>query len=211
MNWITKTDHIEVKANARSGFLMKKKSSFIVLLLIITLLLAPGCSRLNIDNDTSNNKYASKEDNDKEDKKAESEDKKSESKDKESGTDTGKFENKGEEYSTEYGAEYSGPLDGHDELIWDEKAMFGLKQPNGVIRDHFVDLTGNCYILEEMSQDEIYATIQAIKDLGFTLDAFENDGGYSAYHEKYTNRKLSLKLYYIKKRKNPEVWIDSYQ
>lgn len=123
-----------------------------------------------------------------------------------SGNDIPGVENK----SAEYGADYSGPLKGNDELVWDEKAMFGLKQPDGVIKHHFVELTGHCYILTDMSEHEIKATIQAIKDLGFTYEVDEAEYRYSGYHEKYTGKNLSLS--YSTDESGPdEVWITSFQ
>ncbi|NLO38198.1 MAG: hypothetical protein GX115_01815 [Ruminiclostridium sp.] len=69
------------------------------------------------------------------------------------------------------------------ELVWDEEAMFGLKQPDGVIREHIQEFAGYSYILEDMTEDEVAATIQAIKDLGFIDNPKVTDISYLAYHK----------------------------
>lgn len=106
--------------------------------------------------------------------------------------------------------DYSGPLDGENELVWNEKTMFGLNNPGGVMKDHFVNLQGQCYIMEEMTTDQIEACIQEIKDLGFTLEPKEKEYCYEAFHEKQTNRRLSI-FYYDNTDTPDQIWIESSQ
>lgn len=77
---------------------------------------------------------------------------------------------------------------GDDELVWDEKAMFGLKYPGGVIKSHSVIAGIHFYTFEELSYDQFKTCIQEIKDMGFTQDVREDEYRYQGHHEEYTNR-----------------------
>jgi uncharacterized CHY-type Zn-finger protein len=56
--------------------------------------------------------------------------------------------------------EYYGPYKGHDELVWDEEAMFGMKFPGGEIYSHYVILGRHSYEIHGLSYKKFKACIQ---------------------------------------------------
>lgn len=87
---------------------------------------------------------------------------------------------------------YTDPPEGHDELVWDEKAMFGLNFPGGVIKYHFVIGGNHYYTLEKLSYDGFKACIQEIKEMDFTQDVTEDEYRYEGHHEEYKNRYIRI-------------------
>jgi len=98
--------------------------------------------------------------------------------------------------------------DENEELVWDEELMFGLKQPDGVIKDYTHEFSGHSYTLTDMTDDEVSATIQAIKDLGFTSNPKVTDISYLGYHTDRPND--SLAIIHYKNRFMDEVVISSF-
>jgi hypothetical protein len=93
-------------------------------------------------------------------------------------------------------------------LVWVEENMFGLKQPDGVITDHMQEFSGYSYVLADMTDDEVAATIQAIKDLGFTKNPDVTDISYLGYAE--DNPYNSLYIIHYKNQFMDEVTISSF-
>ncbi len=98
--------------------------------------------------------------------------------------------------------------DENGELVWNEDLMFGLKQPDGVIKDYIQEFSGHSYILTDMTDDEVSATIQAIKDLGFTDNPKVTDISYLGYHTDRPND--SLFIIHYKNQFMDEVVISSF-
>lgn len=102
----------------------------------------------------------------------------------------------------------TGPEEKKD-LVWDEEAMFGLKQPDGVIVDRLDEFSGCSYILKDMTEDEVAATIQQIKDLGFTENPVVTNISYLGHHEE--DGKQSLYIVHYKNQFMDEVTISSFR
>lgn len=98
--------------------------------------------------------------------------------------------------------------DENKQLVWDEEYMFGLKQPDGVITGYTQEFSGHSYVLTDMTDDEVSATIQAIKDLGFTDNPTITDISYLGCHQDRPND--SLYIIHYKNQFMDEVTISSF-